>query len=246
MSKTLFLLPSLLLACTPEEESKTNVAPEVTSFFIEPSEGITTSTNLYCVLNGTDADNDPLYLNYVWQDAFGRELGTGTSLQLTPETVQPEDEISCTATLSDGKAELISQTQTVTVLNTDPTIDSFNVNVEEAGIGDTLVCAATASDADLEEVTLGYEWTNGGTTLGTSAELLLTTDIVSQGDEVQCTISATDESDGTVSESATVAIVNSPPVIGSILLTPSTPTSQDDITCQVSLTLQMRMAKKSP
>ena len=27
-------------------------------------------------------------------------------------------------------------------------------------------------------------------------------------------------------------IVNSPPVIGSILLTPSTPTSQDDITCQ--------------
>ena len=58
MSKTLFLLPSLLLACTPEEESKTNVGPEVTSFFIEPSEGITTSTNLYCVMNGTDADND--------------------------------------------------------------------------------------------------------------------------------------------------------------------------------------------
>ena len=79
MSKTLFLLPSLLLACTTEEESKTNVGPEVTSFFIEPSEGITTSTNLYCVMNGTDADNDPLYLTYIWQDAFGRELGTGTS-----------------------------------------------------------------------------------------------------------------------------------------------------------------------
>ena len=172
-------------------------------------------------------------MNYVWQDAYGRELGTGTSLQLTPEIVQPEDEISCTATLSDGKAELISQTATVTVLNTDPTIDSFDdINMEEASIGDTLVCAATASDADLEEVTLGYEWTNGGTTIGTTSELLLTTDIVSQGDEVQCTISATDESDGTVTESATVAIVNSPPVIGAIELTPSAPTSQDDITCQ--------------
>ena len=232
MSKILFLLPSLILACTPEEESKVNMAPEVTSFTIEPSEGITTSTNLYCVMNGTDANNDQLYLNYVWQDTFGRELGTGTSLQLTPETIQPEDNISCTATLTDNRSELISQTQTVTVLNTEPTIDSFSVNMENAGIGDTLVCAATASDADLEEVTLVYEWTNGGTTIGTEAELLLTTDIVSQGDEVQCTVSATDESDGTVTESATVAIVNSPPVIGAIELTPSTPVSQDDITCQ--------------
>ena len=143
MSKILFLLPSLILACTSEEESKTNVGPEVTSFSIEPSEGITTSTTLYCVMNGTDADNDPLYLTYVWQNAYGRELGSGTALQLTPEIVQPTEDISCTATLSDGKAELITQTATVTVLNTDPTIDSFDVNMEEARIGDTLVCTAT-------------------------------------------------------------------------------------------------------
>ena len=89
MHKTLFFLPSLILACTPEEEPKTNVAPEVTSFSIEPSEGITTSTNLYCVMNGTDADNDPLYLTYTWQDSYGSELGSETSLQLTPEIAQP-------------------------------------------------------------------------------------------------------------------------------------------------------------
>ena len=119
----------------------------------------------------------------------------------------------------------------MTVLNTDPTIDSFSVDMDEASIGDTLACAATASDADLEEVTLDM---NGQmvTTIGTAAELLLTIDIVSQGDEVQCTVSATDESDGTVTESATVAIVNSPPVIGAIELTPSAPASQDDITRQ--------------
>jgi hypothetical protein len=234
MSKTLFFLPGLILACGEEEKQEPNIAPEITSFSITPSEDVTTSTTVYCVMTGSDANNDQILLKYRWFDSEGTDLGFDTSLQMSPEMVQPQDEISCTASISDGLGETDSQTGSITIVNTEPTIDSFRINLEEAPIGETLVCTATASDADLENIEIAYEWSNAGTLIGSTSELLLTTDLVTQGDELTCLVNVTDSSNSTVSETGTVTIVNSTPTIQSVVLLPSTPTSQDDITCQAS------------
>ena len=139
MYKTLYLPFGLLLACGEEEKPEPNVAPVVTSFSISPNEDVTTSTKLYCVMTGTDANNDNLLLKYRWFNSADVDLGFSTSLQLTPEMVQPQEEVSCTASISDGLGEMATQTGTVTVTNTPPTIDSFRINMEEARIGDTLI-----------------------------------------------------------------------------------------------------------
>jgi hypothetical protein len=234
MSRSIVIFLGLFTACEQEPENEKNIAPEITSFSIDPSENVSTSTRLVCLVSATDQNNDPLSLQYSWTDAQGAELGTDALLQLDPQMVSPQDEVTCTAIVGDGIDDDVSQSASVVVNNTEPTIDSFSISTDEGRIGETLTCEATASDADLEDINISYEWTNGGAAIGSTSELQLTPALVSDGDEIICTVTVTDESGGSASESETVSIINSIPVIGSVELIPDPVYSQNDILCQAN------------
>jgi hypothetical protein len=229
------LLTTTSIACDQEKPIEANQEPVFVDFSVSPSDGVLTSSQLICVATAEDENNDSLTIDIEWTLSNGDVLGNTFLLQLTPDIVSPNDEVTCTATLTDGGSDPKIQSASVTVGNTLPVIDTVSIDPNsDITVSSTVTCSASGSDADNEELTWSYVWTNDGEELGTEAALVLNADIVDPEDTLTCTATATDESGGTVSESESVTMGNTAPEIGSLVLSPSEATSQDTIECIAS------------
>ena len=215
-----------------------NTAPEVTSVTITPSTGVTTATTLTCAAVVSDDDGETPSLAYTWTDTSGTTLGSTDSLNLTQLT-KPNETITCSVTATDAYSGTDSDSASVSVENTNPTIDSISVT-PNSGVttSERLTCTATASDADGGSPTITYAWTNGtGTSLGTGSILDLTPTTVVPGDTVQCEATATDVDSGTAKSTASVSVVNTDPVVNSVLITPNSGvTTSTSLTCAATAT----------
>ena len=123
----------------------------------------------------------------------------------------------------------MSDTASVTV-ETLPVVDTVSISPTNPTVTDTVTCSATASDADGDTPTLSYAWTDGSTSLGTSASLDLNTSGLAKGNAVACEVTATDNQD-TDTQSDTVVITNSVPTVSSVAISPTSPTVNDTLTC---------------
>ena len=102
----------------------------------------------------SDLDGEVLTPTYVWFDGSGNTLGSGATLTLSPSTVSPGENVTCTASVSDAYGGLDSDSSSVTVDNATPTVDSVSVTPNTAVDSETLLtCAYTASDADGDVLT---------------------------------------------------------------------------------------------
>ena len=235
-----FGLPALLLACVETAPEEKNKAPIWNVFEITPEEGITTSTQLVCLMNADDENNDSVELTMNWTNSANDILGTDPVLQLSPEMVSPGEVLTCTATISDNISDPLSQSAEVTVNNSAPVLDIIEISPVSSIFSYTVLsCSATASDADLETAVISYSWTVDGTELGTDSELILTPETVDRDDEITCTVTAMDAYGGTDSGSASVTVENSLPVIDSAEVTPSPSYSQESIHCTVNSVTDM-------
>lgn len=118
----------------------------------------------------------------------------------------------------------------VVVANSAPVVSSVTVTPSAPGTTDTLTASATASDPDVgDTLSLQYAWFVNGSQAGGGATLA--SFFTSKGDDVFVEVTA---SDGTVSSatvaSATITIVNTPPSLGGVDLTPTAPTGSDTLT----------------
>ena len=152
-----------LCACGDEDkESQVNAAPVFTNLEIIPNAGIVTSTELLCTATATDENDDPLSLSYQWTNGDGDILSDSDELILSSEIVQPTDELICTATVSDGEAD-VSESTSVIVDNTAPTISNVSISPETVLVDSLLECSFETEDVDDEEPTVSYTWTQNGT-----------------------------------------------------------------------------------
>jgi hypothetical protein len=208
-----------------------NTDPTVDSVSISPSTGVTTSSALTCSASASDDDGDSPTLAYLWSIG-ATTVGTGSTLSLGPTTSAPGDTVTCTATATDGASGTATDSTSVTVDNTAPSVDSVTIS-PASGVTtrSTLACSATASDPDLETPTLGYAWTQGSMTLGTSAALSLDPSTTGPGDTVTCTVTATDATGDTDSASDSVTVDNSAPSITGVSLSPDPALAADTLSC---------------
>ncbi len=199
-----------------------NADPVVTTPSISPSTGVTTTTTLSCTASATDDDGDTPTLTYAW-DADGSSLGVSDSVDLGSHGVAVGATITCTATATDDWTAQVSASTSVTVDNTDPTVDTVTVSEPSGGAttSATLTCAATASDVDGDTPTLSYAWDNGGSSLGTGTSVTLSTATASPGDTITCTATATDPHGGTATGSDGATVINSAPSVDSVSISPS-------------------------
>ena len=100
---------------TPEEQS----VPKFQSLTIVPNEDINTSTSLTCIATASDEDGDILEISYHGSMQWQAMLDDSQNYILSPETVQPTDEVFCEATLSDDENTITEQTS-ITIINTQP------------------------------------------------------------------------------------------------------------------------------
>ena len=84
-------------------------------------------------------------------------------------------------------------------------------------VGDTLTCTASATDADLDTVSITYAWSDGST-----GATYAVTDTDDPGNTITCTATADDGDGGVVAGTASATVTNTDPTVDSITVSPST------------------------
>ena len=214
-----------------------NSAPTIDSIEITPTSDVQANTLLTCSVVGSDQDNEELTISYSWTDSSGTVLATTDVLQLNTSTASPDDEMTCTATVTDPHGESAMQTAMVLVNNTEPIVDSAAVITGDATTTSTVTCFATFSDENDGALISTYRWNNGqGSLVGTGSTYTITATDTNVGEALICTASASDSNGAVVLSSASTTIVNTAPVLSGVSLSPDPAGTTDSLTCSVAST----------
>jgi hypothetical protein len=211
-----------------------NTAPTVQAGYVDPAFGLATS--IYTAL-GTgffDADGDPEAYLYQWFVNNSLEVG-GTSSTFDPSGSPPGATFHCEMTAWDGTAgnTVVSASAT---LNTPPVLLSVITNPGgTADEYDALVATPTTFDVDLQNVTVAWQWHNqSGPIAGAATDTLTGADF--DRDDVVYVVGTPDDGveAGASVTSATVTIVNTPPTVASVQITPAAAFINTLLTCSYS------------
>ena len=204
-----------------DEVTINNTDPVMDTIAISPESDIEANTLMTCEATASDLDNEALTITYAWTKADGTVLGSEAELQLDTTIVPPDDEVVCTATVTDPHGAVASLEQSGTVLNTEPVVDSAAEIAGDATTTSSLTCAASFSDLNDGTLTPTYSWTNqSGTELGTADTYVIAASETETGDELTCTASVEDANGATASSAASVTIANTPPSLTGVSLSP--------------------------
>jgi len=205
-----------------------NTAPSIASVSIVP-ETASTGDTLFCTYSGfSDPDGDPDASTYSWT-VDGDVIGTGATVS---SGFAGGDTVTCTVTPYDGVSEGDGVSDSITIDNEAPSIDSVAITPSSASAGDTLTCTYSGFyDADDDDDASILRWYVDGVIAGTGSTL---SSGFSRGDEVTCTVTPFDGSDEGDSLSDTITIENSAPSVAAVSISPASPTGEDTLTCSYS------------
>ena len=105
-------------------------------------------------------------------------------------------------------------TDTVEILNSVPYWNIEPLITGSSLSGETVTCTGEVFDLDEETASNEYIWTSSdGTILSTTSEWTVDTSIVPPQDTIECTITATDSDDASITDSTSITIENTPPTV---------------------------------
>jgi hypothetical protein len=213
-----------------------NAPPVVTSASLTP-DPVYTNDTMTCAEGYTyDADGTTTFLyEYKWF-VNGVELGSETSDTLSPAFFDKDDGVQCAVAANDGlDTGGYTVSNLVSVLNTEPVVNSVTIGPEGAKTNDNLVAIVDSGDLDDDSVTLSYDWYVNGVLLVTLPTLNGAI-YFDKGDQVQVEVTPFDGEDaGAPLASPIVTIENTPPTSPSASISPVDPVSGlDDIVCSLT------------
>ncbi len=207
-----------------------NSAPDMDSVTITPASA-TVSDDLTCAASATDVDGDSITYTYAWTV---NGMAAGSSSTLSAGSFAKGDIVACQAFGSDGTddGEPLESDELI-ISNSTPSVDAVSIVPGTARTSDTLTCSASTSDADGDSLTVDYSWEVNGSPVSTSNTLA--SSMFVKGDTVVCSVEASDGDNysGFV-PSADLVISNTKPAVSSVSLSPSAPSTADDITCNAT------------
>jgi hypothetical protein len=136
-------------------------------------------------------------------------------------------------TATDGVGTSAAGTASVTVVNTAPVLGGVTLTPTNPTRRSTLSCTGSATDADADSPSLTFNWTVDGapvTATSTSATLSTLAGVFAAGQLVACTVTADDGKGGSDTDSASVVIENTAPIVSGVTLSPSTVYTNDTLT----------------
>ena len=218
-----------------------NTPPEVLSVSLSPAQPNTT-TDLTAVVEVEDANGDPITVHYLWR-VDGEEVADGWSSELSNELSSDEfsrdQVITLTVTPNDGTVDGDPfSADPVTVGNAPPTVGEVTLSSTEAYTDTDVSCTALdIEDADGDTVTFNWEWTVDGlpTVNNEGNPSTLTSNNFTRDQSVGCTVTPFDgQDDGTpMAPDAEIVVLNSPPSISSVTLSPDPPREGDTVQASV-------------
>jgi hypothetical protein len=217
-------------AGTPLTAKRTidNSVPSISSVSISPSAAVAGDT-LSCSASGfSDADGDTDASTIQWT-VNGSSAGTGSTLS---SGFVGGDDVVCTITPYDGEDTGTPLSDSLTIDNSAPSIDSAVIDPDPAYADDTLSCTATNfSDPDGDGDQTSIEWVISGTTVGSGSTLA---GVFVKGDTVKCKATPSDGTDAGSTETDTVTIRNSPPEVSNASIAPDPAGAADTLDCSYS------------
>ncbi len=206
-----------------------NTAPVLTSVTVTPTSP-TVSSTLTCTPSATDADGDSVSYAYSWTIS-GAEVGTSSTLS---GVFVKNDAVVCNVTPTDGTDTGGSDADSVTILNSAPSIASASIAPSAPDVGDTLTVSYSASDADADTVSISYSWFVNGASVSSAATISVGT-YANKGDDIYVVLSPSDGSTtGIPAITSSVTVQNSAPTTPSIDATDDPIATIDDILCAVT------------
>jgi len=219
-----------------------NTTPSIGAVTLTPSTAYATTT-LTCGYGGySDADGDSDQSTYNWT-VDGVSKGTGTLSSTTPITSTlsgvfvHNNNVTCTVTANDGQAQGNSISESVTILNSAPTLVQVRLNPTQIFETTTVSCLAQQiSDADgTTTFNYTYAWYRDAANLNVTSSTL-TGVYFSKGDDLQCALTASDgtDSSNTVLSTPVITVKNSKPSISAVTVTPSPVAETENLLCIAS------------
>lgn len=215
---------------TSNTVTSVNSTPTVSGVSLSPTTAYETSTLSCIATTTTDADGDPVTVNWAWY-VNGVNIGALTST-LTGTSFDKSDVVYCTATPTDGTSTGTTvASNVVTIQNAGPSIASVSLSPNPAYETSTVSCTAVgALDPDGDSITYTYAWEVAGSTISSTGSTLGGT-WFKKGDAVVCKMTPKDGSaTGATVSSSTLVISNSPPSLVSASVTPTSPTTSSTLT----------------
>ena len=219
-----------------------NTTPSIGAVTLTPNTAYATNT-LNCSYGGySDADGDADQSTYDWT-VDGVSQGTGTLSSTTPVTSTLSgvfvhaNLVTCTVTAYDGQAQGNSISESVTILNSAPTLVVVRLNPAQIFESTTVSCLAQQiSDADgTTAFNYTYAWYRNTANLSVTSSTL-TGIYFDKGDDLQCALTASDgtDSSNTVLSTPIITVKNSKPSISAVTVTPSPVAETENLLCLAS------------
>jgi hypothetical protein len=206
-----------------------NTEPVLADVTLAPDPAVEGDTLTCTPGTTTDADGTSSFTySYAWSVSGSDPGETGSTL--SSDFFDRDQAVFCSVTPNDGTDDGTAVvSNTVTIGNTAPTIDAVSIDPDPAVAEDILTCSYTGyDDADGDSDASTYSWTVNGTEVGTDATL---SGVFVHGDEVTCTVTAHDGTDAGNSDSASLTLDNTAPVLADVSLDPDPAYEADTLTC---------------
>ncbi|HCH65597.1 MAG: hypothetical protein CL927_15570 [Deltaproteobacteria bacterium] len=124
------------------------------------------------------------------------------------------DEVTVRVVGNDGRIDSTPVEVAFEVVNSAPTVDSVTIYPSTPSSADTVLCMASASDADDHAVTMFYSWMADGAVVATGE--VLPAGMVRGGQHLECRVEASDGLDTAVASTSPLAVLRSAPTIDSL------------------------------
>jgi hypothetical protein len=211
-----------------------NSPPTITSVSLEPTDP-TVETTITASAEGDDVDGDAVSFAWAWY-VDGALVEGQTEPSLSGEHFAKHQQVQVRVTPHDGFVDGAPELSwAVEVLNSPPSIGGAVIEPSEIREADLADCAIQGwSDPDGDPEGFDRVWLVNGVAI--SGKVLteeggLTGDYFSEGDRIQCQATPTDgEDQGSPQLSDPVTVLNTPPVLASVTIAPSSPVEGDSIT----------------
>lgn len=226
-------IPALVLflachtACTDEPTdtgSSSITAPVVAT---DPAESARSDQNVNAVIEVESEGAGDITYTYSWLSDDG-EAWPQEQLAASATTKGQTWTVTVTPHAGDdtgpsGQAEL-------SIVNGPPTVSEVLISPSAPVVADTLSCTPTGSDPDYDALTWTYSWSLNGSVVSGQTGSSLNGGFV-YNDSITCTATADDGSDSTSLTSASVLVLNTPPTISGVSISPNVATAAVELTC---------------
>lgn len=208
-----------------------NTPPEMDAASITPDPARTSDVLTCEPIGWFDADGDPPDYRFRW---LVNGVSRGTNPTLANQITKKGDAIICEVTPFDGTStgDPVSS-PTLVIQNTPPTATGASLNTSNPRTNQTLsVILSGVFDADADPLTMSYQWFVNDSPAGTAAQLPPSAH--QRDDEVRAAINISDGEAAIDLFTPAVTVVNSPPLVQQLTLTPSNASSADDVVAVAS------------